>query len=256
MKKYAILIASVVLLLVVLASAWYLIKVKGGDQPGIDVVPTTERESALDVSLDFYNSWLHALQSTTTDPYQAGLLDAPILSPEVRAEIERKHNEYKDGDFEPVLCQMETPKRVGGKEIYVTDTKSQIMMLARGMETKSQYQAIVTLEVVDNAWQIKKIECSQGDVAPESEFDFDQTGNLLKQSVQPPLDPSKWHLVFEENGEAGHVAPLTFDAMTLCVDVDGAEKACNLEQLSEGLKVRIQADMTEEGAVVKKLYFQ
>lgn len=256
MKKYIILAVSAVLLLLVVASGWYFLKNKSINDASLEITPVTQRETALDVSLDFYNSWLHALQSTTTDPYQAGLLDNPILSPEVRAEIERKRSERKDGDLEPVLCQPETPKRVGGKEIYVTDTKSQIMMLARGMEVKSTNQAIVTLEVVDNAWQIKKIECSQGETAPGGEFDFDHIGNLLKQSVQPPLDSSKWHLVFEENGEAGHVTPLTFDASTLCVDVDGVAKACNMEQLNEGLSVRIQADMTEEGAIVKKLYFQ
>lgn len=256
MKKYIILIISALLLLVALASVWYITKNRSENSEPEDSVPATVKVTALDTALDFYTSWLLALQSTTTNPYDAGLLNSPVLSADVRAQIEKKHTEYKDGDTDPVLCQVTVPKRVGGKDIFVTSTKSQVMMLARGMETKSPYQAIVTLDVVDNAWQITKIECSEGDVAPISEYDFDHTGNLLKQSVQAPLDASKWHLVYEENGEKGHVVPLTFTEGTLCVDVDGAEKACNMEQLSEGLMVRIQADMTEEGAVVKKLYFQ
>ncbi len=257
MQKNLIIFSGGILLLVLVATAWFFLKDNVGIGTSEQATQTIPTEDAIDVTLDFYNSWLDALQSTTTDPYQLGLLGLPILSTEVRADIDKKHTERQDGDLEPVVCQLTTPKRVGGKAIYAKETEAQIMVLARGEEVKSPYMAIVTLEAVSGAWQIKDIACTQGEVGPEAEFDFEHSGFLLKQSVPAPLDSQYWHLVYEEtDGQTGYTARLYFNPESICISKEGVESVCTPDTLTEATKVFVSADMTEEGGVVKKMRFE
>lgn len=212
-------------------------------------------EDPFDVTLEFYNDWLSASLSTTTDPKAAGLFDSEILSAEVRTYIANTESTPLPNNLNPVLCQSEVPARVGGKSIFTQDTDAQVQILARGLETKSPYQALVDLKAMNGKWQITKITCVQGDTAPEREFGFEKEGYLLK-SVPPPLDSNFWHLVYEENGIQGHTVPLFFDETSLCIKADQSETACDPNSFTEPTLVLIQADMLETGAVVKKLHFR
>jgi hypothetical protein len=223
--------------------------------------PTTEDntkalEDPLDVTLDFYNQWLAESKSTTTNPFQSGLLNSPLLSAEVRTQIENSNAKKKEGDIDPVLCIPNPPKRVGGKILQSQDGRAVILMLPRSQLTKTNHQAIVSLTVVDGKWQITKLDCLEGESAPEKEFTFEKTGFLVKESIEPPYSKDSWHLVYEQETQPGYVVPLTFTAESVCIGTDGSESVCNPSELKEVTKVLIQADMTETGAIVKRMTFQ
>jgi len=213
------------------------------------------QEEALDVTMVFFDQWLAESQSTTTDPFQSGLINSTRISDEVRNMILDKKANKAEGDLDAVFCQLTVPERLGGKEIFKADTEAQIMILARGFETKSPYQTVATLSAVDGLWQITKIECLQGEVPPEREFDFERSGFLLK-SVPAPYTAGNWHLIYEENGTPGHVLPLFFDAESICVALDGTEAVCDPNQFVEPAKALLQADMLDTGADVRRITFE
>lgn len=247
---------KIILILVVLGLIYFgfssLQKNSGEDTTDTTTIPT---EDPMDVVINFYNTWLDAVHSTTTDPKAAGLYEAAVLSEAVKEYIAAAETTPLPNNLESVLCQQSTPERVGGKLIFKEDTKAEIQILSRGFETKSPYQAVVTLGAVNGAWQINKITCTQGEVAPEKEFAFEREGYLLK-SVKPPLDPNFWHLVYEENGLKGHTVPLFFDESSVCIDKDGNEANCQPDTFTEPSLALLQADMIESGAIVKRLHFR
>lgn len=219
-----------------------------------EITPT---EDPLDVTINFYNDWVAALVSTTTDPYQAGLATSSVLSEEVKAYIEEKRINKKDGDFEAVTCQLTTPPRVGGKEIYKKDTEAQIMILARGQEVKTSNMAIVTLKAKDGLWQISNINCTQGEIAPITAYDFEHSGFLLKQSLPAPFDSQYWHLVYEEvDGQTGYTVRLYFTPESICISKEGSEAVCSPDSFTEATKAFVEANMTEEGGVVERMRFE
>ena len=227
-----------------------LMSIGGGNQ-------ATPVEDPLDVTIDFYNSWVKASLSTSTDPYQSGLATSSVLSDEVKSYIEKKRTDRKEGDVEAVICQLITPPRIGGKAIYAKDTEAQIMVLARGQEVKTSNLAIVTLKAIDGKWQISNISCTQGEVGPETAYDFEHSGSLLKQSLPAPFDTQYWHLVYEEvDGKAGYTARLYFTPESICISKEGSESVCNPDTFSEATKVYVEANMTEEGGVVQKMRFE
>lgn len=247
MKKSILVGVGIVVFVIAVAAFWFW---KNNDEP-----KKVKVLDPLDVTIEFYNEWLNALQSTTTNPFTVGLIDSPILSGEVRNDIQQKNQNRIDGDTYPLICQPKVPSRMGGKTIFANETEAQIMMMARGEEEKSGHLSIATLKLVENKWQIVKVECTQGEVAPFSEFSFEKRGFLLK-SVQPPLNPEFWHLVYEENGQLGYTVPLIFDGESLCTSLAGEESVCNPEQFIEASKVFVQSDMTESGAQVKRMKFE
>ena len=112
MRKNLIIVLGAVALLVIVALGWFISK--GTIDIGEQAMQAAPTEDPLDVTIDFYNSWLGALQSTTTDPYQSGLDKLPVLSVDVQTYIEKKRTERKDGDVEGVICQLTPPPRIGG----------------------------------------------------------------------------------------------------------------------------------------------
>lgn len=252
MRNKIIAIAGLALLLIVFLGFNLF---KADPEATTDPVSAIPTEDPLDVTIDFYNEWLSASQSTTTNPKDAGLRDLAVLSTEVRKYLADAETTPLKNGLEPVLCQPTVPARIGAKEIYKQDLSAQIQVLARGGETKSPYQALVDLKAVEGKWQISQISCTQGETAPEREFSFEKEGYLLK-SVQPPLDPQYWHLVFEENGTMGHTVPLFFDQTTVCIATNKTESICDPSTFTEPALVLVQAEMLESGAVVKKLHFK
>jgi hypothetical protein len=252
-KKIILIAAAVLVLIAAIALATSLFKGNSnpGEVSGVQIPP----DDAFDVATEFYNQWLAETQSTTTNPFDSGLINSTRLSNDVRTLINEKRASKAEGDLDAVLCQASVPERVGGKEIFKSETKAQVMILARGFETKSPYQAIVDLDAIDGNWQITKIECLQSEVAPTREYQFEHSGYLLK-SVVAPLNPEYWHLVYEENGKPGHAVPLFFDAESICVAVGGTETVCDPSQFAEPAKVLLQADMLDTGADVRRVTFE
>lgn len=212
--------------------------------PGKQVV--SEKEP-IDVTLDFFDPWLSAARATSTDPYTEKLHRAPILSKELRKKLKSTNKETVP---DPVTCQSVPPPSFSSRPIFQTETEAQVLVMSTQKEFPEQ--AVVTLRAQDGGWYIYDITCSGGEFAPEREFDFDREGFLLK-SVPPPYNPENWHIVFEENGQFGHAAPLFFSEESSCIGLDGASAVCNPEQFREATKVLVQGSMSEWGVQVKKL---
>ena len=254
MRNKIIAITGLALLLIIFL--WFnLFKTEPASEVITEPVSTIPAEDPMDVTVDFYNNWLDASLSTTTNPKDSGLRENPVLSAEVRKYINDTDTTPLANNLEPVLCQPTLPERIGGKTIYKQDMAAQVQILARGGETKSPYQALVDLKAIEGKWQISQISCTQGETAPVREFNFEQEGYLLK-SVPPPLDSKYWHLVYEIRGEKGHTVPLFIDDKTICISLDKSESICNPNSFIEPALVFVQADMLESGAVVKKLHFK
>lgn len=246
MKRNLLILVAIGALLALIIFGFFQSNTTPTDEP-VDSQPDTD---PLDDALSFYNQWLDAAQSTTTDPYAAGVLDSTILTDNARSQIESARDQ--NPALDPVLCRSDVPERVGGKLTYQLDDEAQLIVLGRGGEVASADQAMVTLLVSDGQWKIDNIECLSGESAPEREFSFDREGFLLK-SVPEPYDPDYWHLVFEQDGQMGHLVPLYFDASSTCTALDATESVCSPESFTEATPVEVRGDMTEAGLEVKQL---
>lgn len=206
----------------------------------------------LDTANNFYNDWLDALLSTTTDPYTLGLQNSDALIPEVQQYIIGAQNE--ESLIDPVLCLESIPPRVGAKKVFVTEDKAQYLLLPRGIGGVSPQRAVVDVGVIDNTWKITSIDCVNGESAPEREFTFERNGYLLKTD-EPPLDPNNWYLVFEENGIDGHHAPLFFSESSECTSGSGEVFICDPNSFANPAAATVKGEMTEAGVEVASVEF-
>lgn len=245
--KRRILVAAAILGLVIIAVvAWFFL---GGNQIGQEVEQGVSKAAPVDVALDFYEPWLAALLSTTTDPYRSGLAQAPILSKELRTRLAGAKGHPKT-EPDPVLCQTVILEGISARPIYEREDSAQVLVMSTQKELTNQ--AIVTLLKYNDGWYINDILCTLGEFAPPQEFSFDKEGYMLK-SVVAPLDPRFWHLIFEENNEKGHAVPLFFSAESTCKDLDGNTSVCDTDKFIEPFKALVRGEMTEAGVKVKRL---
>lgn len=251
-KNKILLAGGVVALIVIIGIVAFFFKKSdsptGGDVQVTDQVVSTEDPS--DIVLDFYDAWLEAVKSTSTDPYAAGVASQPILSAGLRAKLEAGKGQTTEID--PVLCLATPPERVISRIVFELDDTMQVLVMAKN--ATGTLQTLLTLKKQGEGWYIDDIVCSPGEVTPEREFSFDMEGYLLK-SVPPPLDPQYWYIVFEENGEQGHYAPLFIDTESMCVSVEGNEAVCSVDTFRDATKVHIYGQMNEIGIEVKRLEF-
>ena len=211
------------------------------------------RLDAVDTVGDFYHQWLKAAQMPTeADPNLATLAKSSILSKSLRA---RLISAQKDSDTttDPVLCQTTIPEDISIRRVYMSEDEAQILITSKDKNVTNQ--AFVILNRYNEGWYINDIQCSLGEFAPERKFSFEKAGYLLKDSIPKPYDPKNWHLVFEDNGELGHVVPLLFDSESQCIGIDGSKSVCKPDQFTEAIKVFVRSQMTERGADVKQLEF-
>lgn len=249
MKKQTALILIPVVIIVALLG-WKLIGSNFSTLGGADAVQAKPDVDAIDVTMELYTPWLAALQATSTEFNKAELLATMPLTPELRTKLTQAYA-AESVVIDPIICQTALPERIGVKQIFETDTEAQVSVVARGVKVPEQ--AVVTLMVQDAKWLISDITCSQGENAPEREFSFEREGNILKQSLQAPLDASQWHLIYEKDGVPGYAIPLLFDETSVCVAADGTEQLCVPDQLSEATAVSIKGAMQEAGALVKRM---
>lgn len=205
----------------------------------------------LDVTLDFYSEWLELQNGTTTNPYESELMTNGVLSEAARNSL--KEAKAKGGELDPFFCQKQTPARIGAKVLFELDNKAEIIILDKTPSSTDPFsQAIVSLTKGETAWNITGIACSTGEVAPTSEYDFDHEGYLIK-SLPAPYKTGEWHLVFEQDGQMGYVAPLLFSTTSVCSATGGSETTCNPELFTEGTTAKVVGGMLEEGVSVIKL---
>jgi len=246
MKKQKIIIGIVIVaLLIAIGMSLKDSSSNGGKQEVSMDDPTT-------IVLDFYEPWLSAAQSTTTDPYKLDLAKNPILSDELSKKIIKAGKNAKN-EIDPVLCQTETPTKISVRTIFESEEEVQLLVLPRDEGLTSQ--SIITLTALNDGWYINDITCSLGEFAPDREFTFEKEGFFLKDSVPAPLNSKNWHIIFEENGELGHFAPLFFNTESMCSDGGKNQTTCDPSQFSETTKVFVKGSMTEAGVEVKQLEF-
>lgn len=243
-------IKIILLALVVLGAVFFAIQFLGNGDMSTKNQPSRPTEDPLDVALSLAGNWLLNLQSTTSIPLADFLAGVDYIHDDVAAKL--LTGAAVDSEIDPILCQQNTPARVGAKPVYVSDYESQVMVVARGGE-KTPQQSLITLEAVDGQWLIVDVSCSNGEVGkPVGEFSFVQTGRLVRQSVPAPYDSETWHVIFNnEDGSIG-VVPLYWYETSVCVK-DEVSESCNLDDLEEGQVVRVLANMTEQGADVGRI---
>lgn len=244
MKKVIILGA----LLVIIGVVVWSFKGSSGDSIGGADMKYAEPADAVDT---FYRQWLVAAKDSAAQPDRATLAESSVLTKELRATLAAS---LKSGEaLDPVLCQTVVPQEVVFRNIYEQGSEAQ--MLVTSKDKKVTKQAVVSLTKSDDSWVISEIECTDGEVAPVKEFSFEQTGFLIKDSVPKPFNNKNWHLVFTQDGRAGNVVPLIFDAKSQCTSIDGVKAVCKPEQFKETNKVLVRGGMTERGATVAQLEF-
>ena len=241
MKKIIIIVAVLIIALIVIFT-----RGSGGTQE----VSTLD---AVDTVGEFYTQWLEAVREpSTADPSLETLASSPILSKELRARLEEAEK-GSDADIDPVLCQSIIPEDIVIRNI--SGDEDEVRILVTSKDKKVTNQAVVILKSLNDGWYINDIECSLGEFAPEKEFSFESEGFLLKGSIPAPYDSKNWHLVFEEDGVAGHVVPLLFGSKSTCTSQSGSKSACSPAQFSEVMKVFVQGQLTELGVDVVKMEF-
>ena len=241
MKKTKV-IAIIIILLGIIGLIWVFSKGEPEQQ--------VSKLDAVDTAGEFYQNWLNALKAPNAEPNIKTLSESPILSKSLREKIK---NAQKDSEtaLDPVLCQTEVPEDISMRRVFITEDEAQMLVTSKNKEVTDQ--ATVILRGYNDGWYIDDIQCSLGEFAPEREFSFEKEGFLLKDSIPEPYNPKNWHLVFEENGQSGHVVPLFFDSETQCTDLSGKESICKPEEFTEATKVFVRSQMTERGADVKQL---
>ncbi|MEX2054348.1 MAG: DUF3828 domain-containing protein [Candidatus Colwellbacteria bacterium] len=238
--KRAISIAVVVVVIAVIAFFVF----KGADKQEVSI------GDPVNIVLDFYEPWLSAVQATSTDPYASGLAQTPILSKELRTRLTNASGQ-PETELDPVLCQTTIPTGISARPIYEREGDAKVLVMST--EEGALEQAVVELIRHKGGWYINDIVCSPGEFDPPREFSFEREGHLLKGGIPSPYDSKHWHLVFEEDGQPGHVAPLFFGPESMCQDLDGNTSVCNPDQLMETSKASVRGEMTELGVEVKRL---
>ncbi len=241
MKK---IIIAVLVLLVIGGGVWFA---KNGGM-GQEV----SKVDAIDTVGGFYDQWLLATKQPEAVPNRATLAKSPILSKELRKKLGEALKQT-ESTLDPVLCQATVPEDISLRQVSETAEKAEILVTARN--SKATEQAIIILQKLNEGWYINEINCSLGEFEPEREFTFEKEGFLLKDSVPAPYDAKNWHIVFEQNGTAGHVAPLFFDGESQCTALSGNVSQCNPAQFAEATKVLVKGQMSERGVSVKQLLF-
>jgi len=252
-NKYIVVVLLVVVLLVLgLFMGWF-----SGDEDNKNTKSTESRGIAgepIDVMLDFYDLWLSAKKSTSTNPFAKGITKSLALSQEMSDKLSEFEGKLSDGDIDPVLCQATVPEKLRTKPIFKQETLVQMLVLLS--DKQSSAQASVTLSAHDGLWEITEIKCGSGESAPEQgEFSFDKEGYLLT-NIPAPLDPNSWYLVFEESGIPGHTVALILNNTSTCIATDSVESVCSTDKFTQAMKAHIQGDMTEAGVDVKRIVFQ
>lgn len=205
-----------------------------------------------DITIDFYSSWLSRRKTTNVSSTTANPLDSSALSYQILEKLKDFDFSPKNTGLDPILCQTALPNGFRTKTIFSKETTEQILVLSSDKQAGGQ--AAVTLEKNNGLWEITNITCSTGEQAPDvGEFSFDNEGLLLKDSLPATFDKDYWYLIFKQNDEPGHTAPLLLDEGSMCADAQGGEDICKADTFYETMHVHVQGQMTESGVSVKHI---
>lgn len=242
-QKNIILIGSLILILILL---FIFTRSNESSEQQVSV------DEPVDIVSDFYTQWLIELKSSDTDPYKSGLSKSPILSPELRKKI-KKAERHSENTIDPVLCQTSLDIDIATRRVYESEDEVQILVTARDKSLTAQ--SLMTVLKHNEGWFINDIQCRAGEFEEEREFTFEREGFLIKGSTLESLDPETWYIIFEENGQPGHDAPLIFSGESMCLDKKDKGDVCVPDTFTEVTKISVQGTMTEGGVEVKNMKF-
>ena len=214
--------------------------------------PVGSDDRAINVALDLYQDWLEVRQAATAEmPAQLlQLSEGAFITNALRAQLTDQIAAAPAID--PIICMDPAPEQVLGKVIYETESAAEVMVYSKAADVPQR--SMMTLTRVETGWLVSGITCSNGEVAPEVEFTFDRSGNLLKDSLQPPLDNTQWHIIYAQAGQSGYAAPLQFGELSICAT--GEELVtCDPSTLSEAQAVTVKGNLLESGVEVVRMEF-
>lgn len=204
-----------------------------------------------DIAFDFYDLWLTSRLSSTSvaakDP-----LEFPGLSAELRNRLSQFDRSPTNTELDPVVCQTTPSDNLRTRTIYELENEMQQLVLTE--DSLEGRQAVVTLKRAEELWQITSIDCSLAEQAPDTgEFSFDNTGQLLKDSLPENFDKQYWYIVYSQDDLKGLTAPLILGSESTCINLDGAETTCSPESFFEAMPVKVQGQMSELGVEVHRI---
>ncbi len=250
-KNKNFVIIGLVVAVLVIVGIFYAVSKKDGQTDQNVYNQEVSTADPVDIVLDFYNPWLDAVRSTSTDPYTVGFATEKLLSEELRARLLGTVG-HAETEIDPVLCQTTTPTQITGRIVSQQENETRVLVMAKEKELTAQ--SVFTLKRHNDGWFIDSILCAPGEFEIPREFSFESEGFLLK-NVPPPLNAEYWHIVFEQNGEQGHAVPLLFDAESSCISTDKTATVCVPEQFTEAVKIHVYGQALESGVTVKRLEF-
>lgn len=243
------LLIFIIILLILSAIYWVRNKDNVSSNQNDDAPVVAVEANPVDTVMDFFRPWLNAITDPETDPYTKELPARDVLTTELRDKILAAQTDFESGDIDPVLCTTVLPDGLKTKTILRQADSAQILVLSRDEVPRAL--AVAKLTGVDGQWKIADIDCNAGEQGPElGEFTFDKEGFLLKESVQPPLDPTKWYVVYERDGVLGYTAVLNLNENSTCADSDGSSMTCGDGGFAEAMQVSVKGDMQEAGVDV------
>lgn len=251
-KKYIIGIIGAVALIALAVILFQIFSGTSQEEEGPNAQRGVEGDP-VDITHDFYSLWSAMKESGGTSTTTKNPLDSMALSLEMQEQL--RDFDFSSADSpDPVLCQGSVPTKFRTKVIFETEEKVEILVLSSNENENGQ--AAVTLEKFSDRWAITNITCSTGEQAPQTgEFSFDNSGFLLKDSLPEGFNKEHWYVVYEQDGLAGHTAPLIIGAESVCVDAQNNEASCSSEAFTEATPVHVQGTMTEAGVDVRRIEF-
>ncbi len=214
---------------------------------GLDGDPT-------DIMLDFYHSWLTKRTSTSTTDTVENPLDSMALSYSLQEKLASFDFSASEPGLDPVFCQNSIPDKFRSRSMSKQDEMVQILVISSNEQAQEYGQAAVTLEKHNDLWEIARIDCGNLEQAPDTgEFNFNQEGRLLRDSLPDSFSRDSWYIVYSQNDIPGHTVPLLLDDKSMCTTQEGNVISCADFAFYEAVHVYVQGQMTEAGVDVHQV---
>jgi hypothetical protein len=178
------------------------------------------------------------------------MVNLNLLGEELKRSVKGVKKQSK-ADIDAVLCQPIIPEDTAARIVYDDEERTEIVITSKieGIYNQAVYNVFKT----EQGQYIDSIRCTEGEVAPDREFTFENEGFLAK-NVPAPYTSGRWHIAYVENKEL-ILAPINTNDSSVCIQSNGDEGACNLTDDLEAKQVKVYGDLSETGVEVKKIEF-
>ncbi|MBD3282182.1 MAG: hypothetical protein GF387_01070 [Candidatus Portnoybacteria bacterium] len=235
MKKIIIII---IVLIIVLGAILFLTNKSEEISEPEETAPTHE-----EAELTGYNFMLGFVKITpsSSDP-EAEKSIYNALSENAKEEVSK---ETIASDLAQFIGVQDVPDQgVSVEDLQIIDNNNAILIVGLNYSGGRTIRHI-HLVIENNEWKVDKI------TIPEDEtVQFDQTGNLARNN--PGMEEDTWYLIYEQPGQPALTDPLVFTSSSICAK-GNENTTCDPEELTQGDRVRILGEETEQGIKVIRL---